>query len=203
MAGDIWVLAEQWRGQVSEITYEMLALGSEVAAALGVKLQAVLLGHNVKHLVNTLGKADGVFYVDHSVLEEPQPETQSAALVQLIQAQQPQCVLVPFTNVSLGVGTLVSAQLQVSGVNFCQDLSVEQGKLRARCVLYGGKMEVLVTALRTPAIFGIWPGARPAEKGRVERAPAVDEVGVSLPEALPVRFKRYIELPRLRMRRLP
>jgi len=193
MAGNMWVLAEQWRGRVSEITYEVVALGSEVATALGVKLQVVLLGHKMKGLADTLGKADGVLYVDHPALEEPRPETQSAALAQLIKAQQPRCVLVPLTNMTLGVGTLVSAQLQVPEISFCQDLCVLEGKLQARCVLYGGKMEVLVTAVREPTIFGVWPGARPAEKGRAEQTPAIEEVAVTLPEAPPVRFKRYIE----------
>jgi electron transfer flavoprotein alpha subunit len=54
-------------------------------------------------------------------------------------------------------------------------------------------MEVLVTAVREPTIFGVCPGARPAEKGRAEQTPAIEEVAVTLPEALPVRFKRYIE----------
>ena len=55
MAGNIWVLAEQWRGQLSEITYEVLALGREVADELEVQLQAVLLGHNVREMAQSLG----------------------------------------------------------------------------------------------------------------------------------------------------
>src|SRR3989304_2401557 len=35
MAGETWVLVEQWRGRISEITFEALALGREVAASLG------------------------------------------------------------------------------------------------------------------------------------------------------------------------
>jgi len=193
MAGDIWVLAEQWWGQISEISYEVLALGSEVAAALGVKLQAVLLGHEIKGLADTLGKADSVLYVNHAALDEPSAETQSVALAQMIKERQPRSVLIPLTNTTLGVGTLTSAQLQLPEINFCKDLRVVNGSLQAHCVLYGGKMEVLVTALPEPAMLGIWPGARPAEKGRAEQTPAIEEVAVTLPEFPGVRFKRYIE----------
>jgi len=193
MAGNIWVLTEQWRGEVSEITYEVLALGSEVAAALGVKLEAVLLGHKVKSLVARLGKADAVLYVDHAALAEPTAEAQSAALAQLIKEKQPRSVLIPLTNVTLGVGTLIAAQLELPGVNFCKDLRVVDGRLQAHCVLYGGKMEVLVTGLREPAILGISPGTRPAEKGQEAGTPVIEEVAVALPEVPSVRFKKYIE----------
>ena len=48
MTGNVWVLVEHWRGKVSDISYELLALGREVADALGVKLEAVLLGSQVR-----------------------------------------------------------------------------------------------------------------------------------------------------------
>jgi len=55
MTGSICVLAEQWRGRISETTYEALALGREVAGELGVPLTAILTGWNVKDLALTLG----------------------------------------------------------------------------------------------------------------------------------------------------
>ena len=48
MTGNVWVVAEQWRGHLSEITYEMLALGREVADGLGVPLTAVLAGSGIQ-----------------------------------------------------------------------------------------------------------------------------------------------------------
>ena len=116
MAGNVWVLAEQWRGEVSEITYEVLALGSELAMALGVKLQAVLLGRRMESLAETLGKADSVLYVDHAALEEPTTEALSAALSQLVKEGQPHSVLIPLTNITLGVEALIAAQLQLPAI---------------------------------------------------------------------------------------
>lgn len=193
MAGNIWALAEHWRGQLSEITYEVLALGKEVADALGVKLEAVLLGYQNQPLAHCLGLADTVLYVDHPALSEPGPEPYSEALVQLLTERQPRAVLVPLTNVTLAVGTFVSARMEAPGINFCTDLSVTDGKLHARCVLYGGKMEATVVPVREPAVLGIWPGARPAEKGRSTEMAPIEEVTVSLSDTPPVRFKRYIE----------
>jgi electron transfer flavoprotein alpha subunit len=193
MAGNIWVMVEQWRGQVSEITYELLALGRELADQLAVSLEAVLLGHGAKELASLLGKADSVLYVDHPTLKEPIPEAYAQALTQLVQDRQPRAVLVPLTNVTMGIGTLVAEQLQAPGINFCKDVRVKDGGLEVRCVLYGGKIEAAVTPAREPAVLGMWAGSRPPDQGRAAGVPPIEEVQVSLPESTRLRLKTYIE----------
>lgn len=192
MKGNVWVLAEQWRGQLSEITYELLALGRELADGLAVPLQAVLLGHQAKPLAQTLGVADSVLYVDHPSLVEPMTEPYCRALAQLLQEKQPCCLLVPLTNVSMDVATLLPAELDIAFLNWCKDVRVVDGNLQACCLLYGGKMEA-TAAVATPAILGILAGVRPADKGRVEKSAPIDEVAVTIPEAARVQFHRYIE----------
>lgn len=193
MTGEIWVLAEQWRGRVSEITYENLALGRELADALDTPLAAILLGSNSKALAATLGKADRVLYADHPRLGDPIPQDSAEALAGLAKEHKPRAILVPLTNVGLGVGSFVAARLQVPVVNFCKDVRVRDGRLEASCVMYGGKIESTVAPLVAPAVLGMWPGARQAEKGRSEASPAVEEVQVVLGEAPALRLKRYIE----------
>jgi electron transfer flavoprotein alpha subunit len=192
MTGNVWVVAEQWRGHLSEITYEMLALGREVADGLGVPLTAVLAGCGIQELAQTLGCADNVLYVDHPLLAESIPELCADALAQLIEARKPCALLVPLTNVSLGVGTLVAIRLGNSAVNFCKDIKIVDGKLQAICVMYGGKIEVAVEPAGGLAIVGVWPGARPADKGRSERSPAIEEATVTLEDSR-VRLKKYID----------
>ncbi len=187
MTGNIWVLAEHWRGQISEITYELLVLGRELARDLGVGLQAVLLGHNAQSLGSTLGGADSVLYVDHPALAEPTPEAYAYALAHLLTERRPKGLLIPLTNLSMDVGALVEAPF----VNACKDVRLVDGRLQARCVLYGGKIEAVVVPAGEPTIFGIVPGVRPAE--RVDRTPPIETVSVPLPEVLKVRWKSYVE----------
>jgi len=192
MPANIWVLAEAWRGQISETTLEVLALGREVAGQLGAPLEAVLLGHNAKPLAASLGAADNVLYADHAALADLTPEAGAAALVQLIKERQPQAVLVPSTNLSMDIGALAAAQLQAAFVGGCKDLKADAGTLVAQCVVYGGKLEAAVAATTTPALFGVLPGSRPADAGRSGNVPAVADVAVTLPEAK-VKFNRYLE----------
>jgi electron transfer flavoprotein alpha subunit len=192
MTGSICVFAEQWRGRISEVTYEALALGREVADDLGVPLTAILTGSNARELAQTLGAADLVLYVDHPLLAETLPQPTAEALGQLLRDRRPRAFIIPLTNVSLGVGTLLSLRLGTPGINFCKDVRVAGGRLQAICLMYGGKIEVTVEAVGEPVILGLWPGARPADKGRSGRSPAVEEATVSLRDC-PVRLRRYVD----------
>lgn len=193
MAGSIWVVVEQWQGKIADISFEALALGREVADALQAPLEAVLPGHQCSALAEQLGCADAVLCADHPALAEPVPETHAAMLADLVRQRQPRAVLIPVTNTAMGVSTLLGALLDAPAVNFVVDLKPADGALEARCVLYGGKMETRIRMPKAPAILGLWPGARPADQGRSERKPAVEQVPVSVPGEARVRLKRYIE----------
>jgi electron transfer flavoprotein alpha subunit len=192
MAGNIWVVAEQWRGQLSEITFEMLALGRELADGLGTSLQAVLLGHETRALAEQLGVADDVLYVDHAALADPSPEAYTQALALLVREKQPASVLIPATNVAWEILGSLPAQLEAPLANQCKDVRVADGKIEARCVVAGGKMEAGVTAAAAPVVLGIMPGVRRADDGRSDRTPGIEEATLEIPEAR-VRFKRFIE----------
>ncbi|HVO63815.1 MAG TPA: electron transfer flavoprotein subunit alpha/FixB family protein [Terriglobales bacterium] len=193
MAGNVWVVAEQWRDQLSSITYEVLALGKEVGNSLGVDLEAVLLGHKVEILAHSLGAADSVLCIDHPALAKPVPETFVQALVLAMRAKRPQAVLIPLTNLTWELGVLLAAELEVGYLNACKDLRAMEGKLRARSVLYGGKMEAIVNLSESPAILGILPGVRPGEQGRADATPRVEEFTPTLPENTSICWKRYLE----------
>jgi len=193
MAGNVWVLAEQWRGQLSEITYEVLALGKELASTLGVNLQAVLLGHEVQDLARSLGAANTVLYLDHAELAAPVPEVMAQALSPVIRARSPQAVLIPLTNVSWELGALLAAQLEVGYTNACKDVRCVDGKLQASAVLYGGKMEAVVDLAQSPAILGVLPGVRPPDQGQAETAPLVEVLTAELAETSRIRWKGYLE----------
>ena len=188
MTGTICVLAEQWRGQISEVTYEALALGREVAGQLDVPLTAILTGFHARELAAALGEADSVVYIDHPLLAEVIPQTCAEALAQVLKPARPRALLVPLTNISLGIGTLAGSRLGVPVINFCSDLKVTEGRLTASCVMYGGKIEVVVDAGTAsepqPVVLGIWPGVRPADKGRSQRDVPLTEAPVVLQDIM-------------------
>ncbi len=193
MAKNIWVLAETWRGQISDITYELLALGRELADGSGAPLEAVLVGHRTQELAETLGVADNVLCADHPALAEPIAQTRAPVLSALVRQRQPRILLVPLTNVSWDEVGLLPAYLGVTFVNLCRNVRIAGAGLEADCLLYGGKMVATVALAAEPTILGILPGVRPADGGRSESAPAVEVTDVAVPELPAVRFKGYLE----------
>ena len=100
MAGNVWVVAEQWKGSISDVTYEALALGRELAGGLGVRLEAVLLGHGARALAASLGRADGVLYVDAPGAGRRAPASRSSRALAALAAERarPWCWSPPPTS---------------------------------------------------------------------------------------------------------
>jgi electron transfer flavoprotein alpha subunit len=193
MAGNVWVLAEHWRGHLSDLTLEGLTLGRELATGFGSRLEAVLLGHGARDLAAGLGAADGVLYVDHPSLAEPNPEAHCLALAALVEQRKPQVVVILLSNLAADVIGLLPARSRIALANFCRDAKVVEGRLEARCLLYGGKLETTVAVTGEPAVLGLLPGSRAASEAGAGRAPAIEDVKVELPAEGLVRFEKYID----------
>jgi len=193
MTANIWVAAESWKGRISDATYEALALGRELADALGGQLEAVLLGHGDQGLAASLGKADRVLYVDDPTLADATGEQASRALAALAGQRGPAVVLVPITNRSWDLLGLLPARLGAPLVNFCREATVVGGGVETRSILYGGKMAVTVAAGSGPVVIAVLPGARSAEAGRGEAPPAVEEVALDLAADTGIRLLGYEE----------
>ncbi len=191
MTGNVWVVAEHWRGTISDATGELLALGRSLADSLGTRLEAVLLGHGMRGLAASLGPADTVLYVDHPTLADATGLQASRALAALAAERAPSVVLVPTTNVSWDLLGLLPARLGSPLVNVCREVRVVDGALVVSSLLYGGKMTVTVAPGPGPVVLAVLPGAATAVDGAP--APAVEDVAVDLPGEPPVRLVGYEE----------
>ena len=192
MTGDIWAVAESWRGELTGAAFETLALGRELADGLDVGLTAVLLGSGVSPLADQLGIADAVILVETPTSVEGDLGMLGGALADLMAEHHPRAMLVALSNVSWDLVGLLPAESGFALANSCLDVAVVDGSLEATCLLYGGKMEAIVRPAGETAIFGILPGARPADAGRREGPPPIEEISIELRDRA-VRFVGYLE----------
>jgi len=192
MSNGILVLVEQVKGEISEITYEMLGLGRRLADELKVPLTAALTGGGVAGLAGQLGAADKVLVVDSPALNM----APAATLAGVAGAAAAQCqaglVLVGGTNVSLGIGTILSLRTGLPYVNFCKAVKVENGAVVATSLLCGGKILSDVKLAENRGILSIYPGAFPAEAGKSDKSPTVETLAAPV-EAPAVEFAKFIE----------
>ena len=192
MSKGILILAEHLKGELSDITFEMLGAGRKLADALGAPLHVALIGHGSAPLAARLGAADQVFVIDKPELELPPASTLAAVLKSLIEQKQESLVLLGWTNLTMGVGSILSARAGLPLVNFCRGLRAEDGALVVTSQLFGGKILSDVRLADGRGIISVSSGAFPADAGRSDKAAAVETVDVPV-EAPQVAFKQFIE----------
>ena len=192
MANAILILAEQLRGSLSDITFEMLGEGRKLATALDTPLYAALLGSEAAPLVAKLGAADKVFVVDNATLNMAPANTIAAALKAVMDQAQAGVVLIGGTNVSMGVGAMLSARARLPFVNYCRAIRVDGDAVVLTSQLFGGKILSDVKLADGKGIVSVYPGAFQADAGKSDKSPVVEKVEVPV-EPPKVTFKRYIE----------
>jgi electron transfer flavoprotein alpha subunit len=196
MSQDVFVLAEHLKGQLTDSAFELLGIGREIAPQAGGRLVALLLGKDVRGLAEELGAADAVYYVEDDRLSDLVPEACQRVLAGLIREKNPKLTLLPTSSLGMDLGGGLSVELDLPLVAFCKQLAVQDGSIVATCELYAGRALVEAEIHEGAGLALVLPGACPADQGRSERAPAVEDVKPSVDlEGIRVRFKDLIEPP--------
>ena len=97
----VYVFAQQVDNELSSIAFELLGKAKELAAPLNTDVTAVLIGSDVKGLVDQLAEygADKVIVVDDPELKEYRTEPYAHALASVINEYKPEIVLVGATAI--------------------------------------------------------------------------------------------------------
>jgi electron transfer flavoprotein alpha subunit len=192
MSAGILVLVEHLRGEVADITYEMLGAARKLAESLHGPVHAAVLGRDGAGLAGRLGAADSVLVVDDPALDQPSAEAAIGVLEQIVALKQLALVLVGGTNVSFGLGARLSARTKLPFVNFCKGARVDGEAVVLTSQLFGGKILSDVKLAQARGIASIYPGAFPADPGRSDRTPPVEKLVVPV-AASPIVFQQFVE----------
>jgi electron transfer flavoprotein alpha subunit len=192
MNGDIYVLIEHLQGQVSDMSYLMLAAGRPLAEASGGSLVAMLLGQDVQGLASDLG-ADRVLYIEHPALAEFNPEAQTRVLAHLIQQGNPRAVLLGETSMGADVAGTLSARLDLPIVSLCRNVYAEGGTIKFVSQIYGGKVLAEGDLPEPTALISMVPGDFKVEAGQSTTAPEIIPTSPPDLEGLKVTHKQFIE----------
>ncbi len=169
---------EQREGKWNRMSFEALSAAKKMAHALSLPVEAVVLGAGVAALAEeaaAYGVAK-VIAIDNELLKNYTPEGYTAALEQLIQAQQPKVVVFPHTYQVRDYAPKLSTRLGKALVSDVVDVKTDGGDLIFVRQLFQGKLNADVRAAGEPEFVSIQAGAfRGAEPGgdkaRVEKFP--------------------------------
>ena len=132
----VWVYSEN-----SELMFELVGKGRELASKLQTQLTAIVLGHNVtEHAKELIGYgAHKVIVVDDPQLKGFHVGTYLSALTQLSKQHKPELYLIGSTKRGKELAARLAARLSAGCVPDCLELKVdEQGRILAERIVYGG-----------------------------------------------------------------
>jgi electron transfer flavoprotein alpha subunit len=168
----VWVFAEQWRGSLKNVSFELLARGRVLADTLKTDLSAVCFGHNVAdiNLLIAYG-ADKVFLVDSPELKDNQEDFLTYKLVELIKEHKPEIVLAGATALGRAFIPRVAAILNTGLTADCTGLDIDIEKrllLQTRPTFGGNIMATIICPTKRPQMATVRP--RVFKKGTPENS---------------------------------
>jgi len=152
----VWTIAEENRGKIKEVSYELLARGRKLADKLGVDLASVLLGSNIseselKQLIYR--GADKVYVVDAPELENFIAENYSNVLVDLINKYKPEIIIAGATTSGRTLMPYVSVRVNAGLTADCTGLDIEEetkNLLQTRPAIGGNILATIKTPNNRP-----------------------------------------------------
>lgn len=193
---EILVIAEHRRGELRDVTWEMLFKGRQLSETVGGELSVAILGKDVKKFAEALKpKANRVFLIEDHRLEFYNAEPYEKVLIQLITERKPLLTMVAHTAVGMDFAPSLASRLPLPLATDCIGIEVKDEAFDLTRQIYGGKINAAVSFAKKGGQYMVTvrAGAFPV----VEKEPLAGEV-LSLPspltdEGLARRFLQYVE----------
>jgi electron transfer flavoprotein alpha subunit len=151
----ISVYAEQRKGRVHPVAYELLGKGRELADQLGEDLYAVIIGSDVEESTRELAfrGADTVFVYENPLLEDFRDDPYSALLEAHVRKVKPSIFLIGATAIGRSLGPKVAACLETGLTADCTGLEIDKDTkllLQTRPAYGGNIMATIICTNRRP-----------------------------------------------------
>jgi electron transfer flavoprotein alpha subunit len=127
----VLVFAEQKKGEIHKVSYELLGKARELAGKLNVPVYSALLGPsdiNAEELIYR--GADKVFYIESDIFSVPEETVYKTNLENLIKKVKPEICLIGATSLGRSLAPRLAASLETGLTADCTGLEIdEDGKL--------------------------------------------------------------------------
>ncbi|MFC7141117.1 electron transfer flavoprotein subunit alpha/FixB family protein [Halosimplex aquaticum] len=158
----VLAVAEHRRGELRDVSHQLITAGRELADAVGSELHVAVVSGDVERFGEDLNRegVDVVHTVDHG--EEFNHDVYVQAVEALATDLDPAYLLLPHTVNGLDYAPAVAERLGYPLVTDAVDLAVD-GALEVTREMYGSKVETTIEVESRPAAVTVrpaeWPGA--------------------------------------------
>jgi len=143
---EILVLAEHRRGELRDITFEMLTKGKELAEKTRSTLTVVILGKDITKFVEKLTKyAEKVLVVEDEKLEHFNSDAYQKVLSYIINERKPLLILIGHTSYGYDLAPSLAVSLKLPLATDCIDVDIEGDNVIVERQMYNGKVNVKAT----------------------------------------------------------
>ncbi|AZV56973.1 electron transfer flavoprotein subunit alpha/FixB family protein [Clostridium sp. AWRP] len=127
----VLVFAEQKKGEIHKVSYELLGKARELAGKLGIPVYSALLGPCCIKAEELIYRgADKVFYVEDDIFNAPEETVYKTNLENLIKKIKPEICLIGATSLGRSLAPRLAASLETGLTADCTGLEIdEDGKL--------------------------------------------------------------------------
>ena len=190
--GEIFVVVEHRKGEIRDITFEMLFKARELCRTSSHNLTAILLGGKNEGFVDHLAKwADRVIAFEDNRLEIFNADLYKEILDRLILEHTPFLTLMGHTSWGMDLAPALSIRTGLPLATDCVDIQTENGRPMVFRQIYSGKLFSKVSFKESPGyLITVRPGAFLPPDG-VEGTPG--EVVMHIPSGLTEPRKEFIE----------
>ncbi len=161
----VWTLGEVRNGEISSVSYELLAWGKKLSEKLEERLSSVVLGHNIKRKSQELFEfgADEVYVVDNPKLEHFLPDIHANLCEALVREYKPGILIASATTYGRTIMPILAARLKTGLTADCTELDIDLKEhilLQTRPAIGGNVM----ATIKTPDIRPQMATVRPKSK---------------------------------------
>lgn len=190
----IAVIAEHRKGELAEISLELLACGRKLADDTKVQLHCFLLTEKTEPFKALPLAADKLLIIQHKLLAEFNPDACLKALIPALKELSPALVLLGNTSSGMDLAGALSTALNAKVVGNASQLTAEGGKFVVTSKIYGGKILSRCEISEGAGIALLSAGNYPKEGGMRKQLPEVETVEPHVAMEPPrIVFREYIE----------
>ena len=128
----VWVFAEQTDGELADVSLELLHKAQVLAEKMRSEVSAVLLGHGVEQLSETLiaHGADNVYLLQDEELKDFRSLPYANLITKLVEEKRPRVVLFGATHIGRDIAPRVASHTRSGLTADCTELKIETLTIR-------------------------------------------------------------------------